>query len=970
MEKDDVVLIDSILAGDDTAFSEIVNKYKKSVHALIWRKTGDFQVAEEIAQDTFLQAYQKLATLKNRTQFAGWLYVIASNLCSDWHRRKKPTMQSLEATNKGSIDRTSYESYVAEQREKAATERRREIVKNLLNKLPESERTVVTLFYLGEMTSEAISKFLGVSVNTIKSRLRRARKRLKKEEPMIRETFGTVALPVDFTEKIMEQITTINPTPPSNIKPLIPIAAFGTAAILVMLLIGVGGQFLSNFQKPYSLDADTITEIEIFDSAIPIDFQFTPEPKRKIGNVVLANKSNGTDDERTDVIQSTQNQVDVSDNPSNLSQHWTQNQGPQDGQVHELFQTSKGKILGIAPTGIYQVKEDADEWMLLNNTVPIEDYFNMVIAEDNNTLYLVSTDKIYASSDDGITWVYIGHRPIGSVIKLLITEKAFYLVLDDEIYRSSDKGKFWSLYNNGLEDTEITAAASIGNVVFVGTERGLFHLQSDTWEQFTISKYRKVTTLLISENTLYLATVPFDSEFTPAEQKRKLVREMLHGENSKQWELYRSDDLGGTWTKITPRDRSVLERLPFGVKVLVADNTILIFGSDAYRSIDNGITWENLGSNFESRSLIDKTALAVDKETFYTHSYKGIQRTKDTAESWNLFMDGIVGTGIKELISFNNKLYGYSINGIYQSSDDGNTWEIFDTNPDNILNIFPRNPLFTVIDNSLIGIVNDKGMNSIRICQLSDNGDKLIPIEAVPAINIKNVAANTSLTESTDLNEHSDSIDLLSNRVRLVEEMIGTPKTGGLAFSDNTYYVTYNQKLLKLTLGDSKWKDTGLAIGETRARTYTGFSLNASGQTVYVAREDGQLFRSLDAGENWTNITSNLPLTIKRFTGIAFSGTTVYVGTDSGVLMKDSATEWHVIRDKTEKIIVMDIVKNINATVYGASQSGIYYMNNGVWEKIYPELPDTVIDIVIHKGKFFIVTNQHGMFTIPVELHN
>ena len=958
MEKDDVVLIDSILAGDDTAFSEIVNKYKKSVHALIWRKTGDFQVAEEIAQDTFLQAYQKLATLKNRTQFAGWLYVIASNLCSDWHRRKKPTMQSLEATNKGSLDRTSYESYVAEQREKAATERRREIVKNLLNKLPESERTVVTLFYLGEMTSEAISKFLGVSVNTIKSRLRRARKRLQKEEPMIRETFGTVALPVDFTENIMEKITTINPTPPSNIKPLIPIAALGTAAILVMLLIGVGSQFLSNFQKPYSLDADTITEIEIFDSAIPIDIQFTPEPKRRIGNVVLANKSNGTDDEQTDVIQSTQNQVDASDNPSILSQHWTQNQGPQDGQVHELFQTSKGKIFSIAPTGIYQVKEDADEWMLLNNTVPIEDYSNMVMAEDNNTLYLVSTDSIYASSDGGITWVSIGRRPIGSVIKLLITEKAFYLVLDDEIYRSSDKGKFWSLYNNGLEDTEITAAASIGNVVFVGTERGLFQLQSDTWEQLTIGKYRKVTTLLISENIVYLATVPFDSEFTTAERKRKLVREMLHGENSKQWELYRSDDLGGTWTKITPGDRSVLERLPFGVKVLVADNTILIFGSNVYRSIDNGITWENLGSNFGSISLIDKTALAINKETFYTHGFKGIQRTKDAGESWNLFMGGIVGTGIEKLTSFNNKLYGYSKNGIYQSSDDGNTWEIFDINPDNNINVFLRNPFFTVIDNSLIGAIIDTEMNSIRICQLSDNGNKLIPIEALPAINIKNVAANTILNESTDL----------SKRVRLVEEMIGTPKTGGIAFSDNTFYVTYNQKLLKLTLGDSKWKDTGLAIGETRS--YRGFSLNASGQTVYVAKEDGQLFQSLDAGESWNNITGNLPLTIKRFKGIAFSGTTVYVGTDSGVLMKDSATEWHVIRDTTEKIIMMDTVKNINATVYGASQSGIYYMNNGVWEKISLELPDTVNDIEIHNGKFFIVTDRRGMFTIPVELHN
>ena len=958
MEKDDIELIDSILAGDDSAFSQIVNKYQKSVHALIWRKTGDFEVAEEIAQDTFLQAYKKLATLKNRTQFAGWLYVIASNLCADWQRRKKPNMQSLEATNTGSLDRTSYESYVAEQREKAATERRREIVKNLLNKLPESERTVVTLFYLGEMTSEAISKFLGVSVNTIKSRLRRARKRLQKEEPMIRETLGTVTLPVDFTENIMEKITTINPTPPSNIKPLIPIAALGTAAILVMLLIGVGSQFLSNFQKPYSLDADTITEIEIFDSAIPIDIQVPAEPKRRIGKVVLANKSNGTDDERTDAIQSTQTQVNSSDNSSFLSEYWTQNQGPQSGDVLTLFETSQGDILGITPTGIYKVKENANEWMLINNTVPIDGYYEMPMAEHKNTLYLVCRGEMYASNDDGITWVSVGPRPFGRALELLITDNAFYLVLDNGIYRSKNKGKLWSLYNDGLEETEITAAASIGNIVFVGTERGVFRLQSDTWEQLTIGKYRKVTTLLISENTVYLGLVPVDSEVAPTEQKRKLVREMLRGENSKQWELFRSDDLGGTWTKITPRDRSVLERLPFGVNVMVSDNTILVIGSNVYRSIDNGITWENLKLDFGPINYIGKPTLAGNKETFYTHGYKGIQRTKDAGESWNLFMSGIVGTGIKKLTSFDNKLYGYSTHRIYQSSDDGDTWEIFDTNPNKIINDFPLNPFFIVIDNSLIGIIYDKGMNSIRICQFSDKENKLIPIEALPAINIRNVASNTILTESTDL----------PIRVRLVEEMIGIAETGGLAFSDNTFYVTYNQRLLKLTLGDSKWKDTGLAIGETNL--FRGFSLNASGQTVYVAREDGQLFQSLDAGKNWNNITSQLPVTFKRFKEITFSGTTVYVATDSGVLMMDSGVEWHVIRDKTEKIIVMDTLTNNNSKVYGACQSGIYYIDNGVWERISPGLPDTVNDIVIHNGKFFVVTDRRGMFTIPVELDN
>ena len=81
MEKNDVELIHSILLGDEHAFSILVKKYQKSVHALAWRKIGDFHIAEEITQDTFLQAHKKLASLKNPSQFAGWLYVITDRLC-------------------------------------------------------------------------------------------------------------------------------------------------------------------------------------------------------------------------------------------------------------------------------------------------------------------------------------------------------------------------------------------------------------------------------------------------------------------------------------------------------------------------------------------------------------------------------------------------------------------------------------------------------------------------------------------------------------------------------------------------------------------------------------------------------------------------------------------------------------------------------------------------------------------------
>ena len=108
MKNNDAQLIQRVLSGDDTAFSVLVRKYQKSVHALAWRKIGDFHIAEDITQDTFLQAYQKLSTLKKPQRFASWLYVIAANYCKMWLRQKRISTQSLEDTSSAQLEKRLY----------------------------------------------------------------------------------------------------------------------------------------------------------------------------------------------------------------------------------------------------------------------------------------------------------------------------------------------------------------------------------------------------------------------------------------------------------------------------------------------------------------------------------------------------------------------------------------------------------------------------------------------------------------------------------------------------------------------------------------------------------------------------------------------------------------------------------------------------------------------------------------------
>ena len=153
MIEDDVQLIDRILSNDDEAFTALVRKHQKGVHALVWRKIGDFHYAEEITQDVFLQVYKKLATLKDLQQFSGWLYVITSRCCIGWLRKNKASIRPLETIPIEKTDRLSYSHYVSELQAAETREYRSETVKKLLAKLPESERTVITLYYLGEMTT-------------------------------------------------------------------------------------------------------------------------------------------------------------------------------------------------------------------------------------------------------------------------------------------------------------------------------------------------------------------------------------------------------------------------------------------------------------------------------------------------------------------------------------------------------------------------------------------------------------------------------------------------------------------------------------------------------------------------------------------------------------------------------------------------------------------------------------------------
>ena len=972
MVENDVQLIQRTLAGDETAFTALVRKYQKGVHALAWRKVGDFHIAEEITQDTFLQVHKKLTTLQNPSQFAGWLYVITNRMCIRWFKNKKPTMLSLEKTSRTEVDKSSYKLYVSEQRETKAAEHRYEIVKELLRKLPESERTVVTLHYLGEMTAKEIGNFLGVSANTIKSRLQRARKRLQAQngEPLVREVLGSVQFPTHLTENIMRHVSDMQLTPPQVGKPLLPWAAFGAAVLLIVLMIGTHNQYLAQFQQPYSFEAESEPTVEIVDAPIRLHLLSKPAVRNQVGRAATPTKNMGTGLQTSETAVATTTTADF---PATFSTApWTQMGGPPGGFVFDIFETSKKTLYVHSSMGIYRLPAGATVWTPVNVNIPNR-VFRVPIAEHADTLYIVAADELLASTDDGETWHALGTRPAGHLADLIVIDAAdrrnahktvtMYLALSDNgIFRSTDTGKHWTPVNNGLAGKKIYNLVAMKETIFTGTDRGLYRLNADVWEQLPVDTARVVHELVVFEDTLYIGT-------------GRKIEDQGPFDPSRAGKIFKSNDLGASWTEITPKDENTLFIGGYSISIAVKNETILVRGLRLFCSTDGGRTWTNLGPVPNTYAY-----LAVDENTFYETGIYGLYRTTDAGESWHHFMEGMIGTGVQDVVVFNDRLYVQTDNDIVQSDDDGKSWTTVEmeapkrvSNSERI-NLLNKGTLdvhskFVIVGNLLYTIVPEP--DNLRISYLSADGNTFVPVQGVPILGEKDLSTTVlkEIAEAQGIHfSGSQKSDRnLLHKLRVTEDH---RKVGAFAVSGGTFYVEYKRKLFKWKPGDPEWKNTGLIDTGPHANdgSKSGFKLAISAETVYVGKRDGRLFQLLDDGDSWRDITPSLPLRFTQFKEIVFVDSTAYVATDRGILTSQTGAYWRVLTDTAGERIVIDRFAVDGIHVYGVGDAGVYRLEDRRQsEQIFPSVPDKVLSLVVKNDTLYIITKDSGMFQIPLE---
>ncbi|MGD8226745.1 MAG: sigma-70 family RNA polymerase sigma factor [Desulfobacteraceae bacterium] len=190
--REDAILIRAFREGDRAAFDNLVLKHKDRVFNLCYRLLGDYEEANDSAQEAFIKVYGSLKKFRFESAFSTWLYRITVNTCknklkSSAFRQKK---KMIPIDNPVSGKRTQPDREIQDESQSPAMElekkERMRIIQEAINALPAEQKEVVTLRDIEGFSYEEVAEITGFNLGTVKSRLARARQDLRKKLRSVR----------------------------------------------------------------------------------------------------------------------------------------------------------------------------------------------------------------------------------------------------------------------------------------------------------------------------------------------------------------------------------------------------------------------------------------------------------------------------------------------------------------------------------------------------------------------------------------------------------------------------------------------------------------------------------------------------------------------------------------------------------------------------------------------------------------
>ena len=965
MAHSDSELIKRTLDGDETAFGFLVDKYKGAVHALAYRKVGDFHTAEEITQDTFLQAYQKLSTLKDWRHFPGWLYTIASRFCLMWHRKHRLPTQSIDAVEKGHVDALAQAKY--------ANEQTRQTVHSALEELPESQRTVLTLHYLGGMTCREIARFMGTSRGAILDRLYRARLQLKKELiPMMRQTLGAFQLPPAFTTQTMNRIDQLRPTATPVSKPLVPWVAAMTT-LVVAIFIGLGQQSTTRSQRPYSLDAhDSRMQVELIDA--PAFYRPVTKPSlvNQSGRLNSRNEKYGTQPDSAalgTVFAATKD-----DGPNDSD--WEQTNGPSGGDVTQLFQASDGTLyVATFGPGIFRSNTKGDTWVALKHGLEV--YTDQIggklpfvhaITEADGVIYLKDYESFFYSDNSGESWHWVkfpDHIDTGAAFAVI--DGRIYINENKEgVVYSDDHGKSWTPLPKGFPidlpdnlmasgSTAIAKSQSneppdeliaVGTTLFTRRGDNLYRRKAgeESWAQIASLKNLRFLTvvhdaLIIGNQTDVRRSTDEGDNWAP-----------LAGE-IRIWSSENKDvNVDIPWSRapieLEFRSMSILGIAGFAdtICILLSDGSLL-------RSTENGrwVTTETGLTGVEPWERIGMVALSAHSVCIATSA--GVFRWTDGEDSWSQINEGMINTQVYDLVPFKNALYATTGHVIVKSVDGGHRWTpVHQGLPVTIA------WAFAVADGELYLSLHETNYGrrdkpfTAGIYRLADDQNSWIPVQTE--------------MRTGDLDHPKKHLYQIFERLLSVDELV---------ISGNTFYAIAQMGsgygCYKWRKGDRFWTRISPEIEAHFNDFWT--NLVVSGKTIYLNASRNRMY-SNNRGKSWSRIDTYPGYDDPnngQIEGPIIMGNTIYIAVyERGVFRSaDRGKTWESVNDGLPQGHSWELFSAGNMLFAAEWEAGIFQLKHDrtwVFVKAYP--PNFINTMEVVDTTLYAGTGEQGVYRIDL----
>ncbi len=179
--QQDRELIEATLQGQTEAYGELVKRYQDRLFHSLCYMLGSREDAKDIAQQTFVRAFQKLSQFRHDSAFYSWLFRIALNEAASYRRRKRPELRLEDVPeDERKYDPSDPHRDVMPAYQVSLRETQR-LVWQAINQLPEEFRQVLVLKEMDNLSYEQIAEIIGCPIGTVRSRLFRARSALRKK---------------------------------------------------------------------------------------------------------------------------------------------------------------------------------------------------------------------------------------------------------------------------------------------------------------------------------------------------------------------------------------------------------------------------------------------------------------------------------------------------------------------------------------------------------------------------------------------------------------------------------------------------------------------------------------------------------------------------------------------------------------------------------------------------------------------